>query len=99
MIKHIVMWQFKQGEEENVKKFLDGLMKLKDIIPQLVSVETGVNINPDNKFDAVLITEFRNMEDLETYKNHPEHIKVSDLCKSINRTPSNRLRILIHILY
>ena len=55
------MWQFKQGEEENVKKFLDGLMKLKDIIPQLVSVETGVNINPDNKFDAVLITEFRSM--------------------------------------
>lgn len=83
MIKHIVMWQFKQGEEENVKKFLDGLMKLKDIIPQLVSVETGVNINADNKFDAVLITEFRSMEDLETYKNHPEHIKVSDLCKSI----------------
>ena len=77
------MWQFKQGEEENVKKFLDGLMKLKDIIPQLVSVKTGVNINPDNKFDAVLITEFRNMEDLETYKNHPEHIKVSNLCKSI----------------
>lgn len=83
MIKHIVMWQFKQGEEENVKKFLDGLMKLKDIIPQLVSVETGVNINPDNKFDAVLITEFHSMEDLETYKNHPEHIKVSNLCKSI----------------
>lgn len=77
------MWQFKQGEEENVKKFLDGLMKLKDIIPQLVSVETGININTDNKFDAVLITEFRSMEDLETYKNHPEHIKVSDLCKSI----------------
>lgn len=83
MIKHIVMWQFKQGEEENVKKFLDGLMKLKDIIPQLVSVETGVNINPDNKFDAVLITEFCSMEDLETYKNHPEHIRVSNLCKSI----------------
>ena len=83
MIKHIVMWQFKQGEEENIKKFLDGLMKLKDIIPQLVSVETGVNINPDNKFDAVLITEFRSMEDLETYKNHPEHIRVSNLCKSI----------------
>ena len=83
MIKHIVMWQFKQGEEENMKKFLDGLMKLKDIIPQLVSVETGVNINPDNKFDAVLITKFRSMEDLETYKNHPEHIKVSNLCKSI----------------
>ena len=83
MIKHIVMWQFKQGEEENVKKFLDGLMKLKDIIPQLVSVETGANINPDNKFDAVLITEFCSMEDLETYKNHPEHIRVSNLCKSI----------------
>ena len=24
MIKHIVMWKFKDGEEENMKKFLEG---------------------------------------------------------------------------
>lgn len=36
-----------------------------------------------NEYDAILISEFESMEDLETYKNHPEHIKVSNLCKSI----------------
>lgn len=29
MIKHIVMWKFKDGEEENTKKFLEGLNSLK----------------------------------------------------------------------
>lgn len=29
MIKHIVMWKFKDGEEENMKKFLEGLNSLK----------------------------------------------------------------------
>ena len=46
-------------------------------------METGVNINQKNEFDAILISEFETMKDLETYKNHPEHIKVSNLCKSI----------------
>ena len=46
-------------------------------------METGININPKNEFDAILISEFETMADLETYKNHPEHVKVSSLCKSI----------------
>ena len=46
-------------------------------------METGININPKNEFDAILISEFETMEDLENYKNNPEHIKVSELCKSI----------------
>ena len=29
MIKHIVMWKFKNGEEENTKKFLEELNSLK----------------------------------------------------------------------
>ena len=31
MIKHIVMWKFKENEEENMKLFLEGLNK--NIIP------------------------------------------------------------------
>ena len=83
MIKHIVMWKFKENEEENMKKFLDGLNSLKNIIPEIKYMETGININPKNEFDAILISEFETMEDLEKYKNHPEHLKVSALCKSI----------------
>ena len=83
MIKHIVMWKFKENEEENMKKFLDGLNSLKSIIPEIKNMETGININPKNEFDAILISEFETMEDLEKYKNHPEHLKVSALCKNI----------------
>ncbi len=83
MIKHIVMWKFKENEEENMKKFLEGLNSLKPIIPEIKYMETGININPKNEYNAILISEFETMEDLEKYKNHPEHIKVSNLCKSI----------------
>ncbi|MEI3337639.1 MAG: Dabb family protein [Clostridium sp.] len=83
MIKHIVMWKFKENEEENMKLFLEGLNKLKGIIPEIKNMETGININPKNDFDAILISEFETMEDLEKYKNHPEHVKVSALCKEI----------------
>lgn len=83
MIKHIVMWKFKENEEENMKKFLEGLNSLKAIIPEIKYMETGININPNNKYDAILISEFESMEDLEKYKKHPEHVKVSSLCKAI----------------
>lgn len=83
MIKHIVMWKFKENEEEKMKEFLEGLNRLKDIIPEIKYMETGININPNNEYDAILISEFETMEALETYKNHAEHIKVSELCKSI----------------
>lgn len=83
MIKHIVMWKFKENEEENMKKFLAGLNSLKDIIPEIKNMETGININPKNEYDAILISEFETMEDLEKYKTNPEHVKVSNLCKEI----------------
>lgn len=83
MIKHIVMWKFKKDEEENMKKFLKGLNQLKNIIPEIKNMETGININPKNEYDAILISEFETMADLEKYKNNPEHVKVSALCKKI----------------
>ena len=83
MIKHVVMWKFKENEEENMKKFLKGLNDLKQIIPEIKNMETGININPKNEYDAILISEFETMEDLEKYKTNPEHVKVSTLCKKI----------------
>ena len=83
MIKHVVIWKFKEIEEENMKKFLDGLNSLKAIIPEIKYMETGININPKNQYNAILISEFETMEDLEKYKKHPEHVKISNLCKSI----------------
>lgn len=88
MIKHIVMWKFKEGEHENMLLFRDRLLALKGRIPEIRSMEVGININPsDRSYDAVLVSEFDSMDDLRAYSTNPLHVEVSDFCKTI-RTAS-----------
>ena len=82
MIRHIVMWKFRPGTEMEQKQFLDGLRSLQGVIPQLLRSEVAVNVGEGN-YDAVLVSEFRDLEALEAYKNDPRHKAVSALCKSI----------------
>ena len=39
MIRHIVMWKFREGEEENREKFLSGLQALDGVIPEIRHME------------------------------------------------------------
>ena len=82
MIRHIVMWKFRPGTEEQQKQFLEGLKNLQGVVPQLLKSEVAVNVGQGN-YDAVLVSEFESLEALETYKNDPRHKAVSALCKSI----------------
>lgn len=82
MIRHIVMWKFRPGTELEQEQFLSGLQALQGVIPQLLKSEVARNVAPGN-YDAVLVSEFRNLEDLDAYKNDPRHKAVSALCKSI----------------
>ncbi len=82
MIRHIVMWKFRPGTEAEQEQFLGGLRALQGVIPQLVSSEVARNVGTGN-YDAVLVSKFRSLEDLEAYKNDPRHKAVSALCKSI----------------
>ena len=52
------------------------------MLPQLLRSEVAVNVGEGN-YDAVLVSEFRDLEALEAYKNDPRHKAVSALCKSI----------------
>ncbi len=82
MLRHIVMWKFRPGTEAEQEQFLGGLRALQGVIPQLVSSEVARNVGTGN-YDAVLVSKFRSLEDLEAYKNDPRHKAVSALCKSI----------------
>lgn len=82
MIRHIVMWKFRPGTEAEQAQFFEGLRGLQGVIPQLLHCEVAVNVGKNN-YDAVLISDFATLEDLETYKNDPRHKAVSALCKSI----------------
>lgn len=82
MIKHVVMWKFKPGTEQEMNAFISGLRGLYGVIPQIRSQEVGVNCL-DGNYDAVLISTFDSLEDLDTYKNDPRHVAVAALCKEI----------------
>ena len=82
MIRHIVMWKFRPGTEAEQTRFFEGLRGLQGVIPQLLRCEVAVNVGKDN-YDAVLVSDFAGLEELEAYKNAPRHKAVSALCKSI----------------
>ena len=81
MIKHIVMWKFREGEEAKAEEFYAGLAALQGVIPELISSKVTKSIGGD--YDAVLEAVVEDMDALDRYKNDPRHVKVSALCKSI----------------
>jgi hypothetical protein len=83
MIKHVVMWKFKEGEEARMETFLSGLRGLLGVIPELKSLEIGVGCRNEDAYDAIMISEFDSYEALAIYQNDPRHKKVSALCKEI----------------
>ena len=82
MIKHVVMWKFKPDTEKEMNEFISGLKGLYGVIPQIRSQEVGVNCL-DGNYDAVLISTFDSLADLDTYKNDPRHVAVASICKDI----------------
>ncbi len=89
MIRHIVFWKFKdeaQGhtKEENLAIMKEGLYALRGIIPEIRSMELGFDVlHSDMSYDAALVMEFDDLEGLKAFKEHPEHVKVSDYCRSV----------------
>lgn len=84
MIRHIVMWKFKEGEQENMLLFRERLLALKGQIPEIRSMEVGVNVKPSERsYDAVLVADFDSLEALDAYTVNPLHQAVAEFCKSI----------------
>lgn len=85
MVKHIVMWKFKDGIPEadrlEMKRQLESLM---GTVPSLVNIEVGLDVSgKDAAMDMVLYSEFNSMEDLAAYAGHAEHLKVVDFVKPL----------------
>lgn len=83
MVRHIVMWKFKDEAEGLTKK--ENLLKVKamlEALPEKIDLirrmEVHLNENDNGKnFDAVLISEFDSLDDVKRYRVHPDHVKIS----------------------
>jgi len=88
MIKHIVMWKLAETAESAHKATNAKLMKkmleaLKLKIPEVVTVEVGINNSRAEGWDVVMTTEFKSREDLDRYKDHPAHQEVVEFVKKV----------------
>ncbi len=94
MIKHIVLWKLKDNVGGRPK--LDHALCLKEAlenlngkIPGMPLLEVGVHVKDsesgDDDADVILYAEFDNLESLENYYSHPEHVKIKPFAQSIRR--------------
>lgn len=92
MIKHIVLWNLKDNVDgksrlDNALRLKEELESLNGKIPGMLLLEVGINIKDsetsDDDADVILYSEFENIESLDNYYPHPEHIKIKPFAKSI----------------
>lgn len=77
MIKHVVTFRLNGTPEERTataRRFAEALNALPAVIPQLISIETGLNVNPREDWDIVLTATAASLEDVATYSAHPAHV-------------------------
>lgn len=85
MIKHIVMWTFKEDVAEADKlEMKRQLEALKGVVPTLLDIEVGLDVScKEASMDMVLYTAFQSMDDLVAYAVHPAHLKVVEFVKPL----------------
>ena len=85
MIKHVVMWKFKEEvaltDKVEMKRQLESL---KGVVPSLIHIEVGLDlVGKEASKDMVLYSEFNTMDDLAAYAGHSEHMKVVEFVKPL----------------
>ena len=85
MIVHIVMIKFKDGiSKEQILEIKKDIEDLVDYIPQIKSMEVGLNFaKEDRAMDLVLIATFDSKDDLKSYATDPTHQKVIEKIKKV----------------
>ena len=83
MIRHVIMWKFKEDKKAEIREFLSRLRALEGVIPEIRRMEVAENAGSEKNYDACLIADFDDLAALERYRTDPRHQAVSALCKSI----------------
>jgi len=87
MIKHILLWKFKDEYKINSVDYANKIKTLNNmfkgmigIVDGLINAEIGKSIN-NGPYDIVLYSEFIDKQSLDNYKIHPLHLEVKNISK------------------
>ena len=99
MIQHIVMFKFLETacgrtKAENLAEAKARMMALKDQIPEIVEMDVffGAPGSAPANYDYILVTKFRDLEELDRYQKHPAHVAFGQFVKEL-REPDGRVCI------
>lgn len=82
MVKHIVSFKLSGTDAERrevAERFKAALLALPEQIEVLRSMEVGINENPSEQWDVVLVATVDTMDDVEVYAKHPAHVAAAGL--------------------
>jgi Stress responsive A/B Barrel Domain len=90
MIKHIVFFGLADEAEGMTKaelavKIKEELESLKNLIPEIIKIEVGINCPdaPKTNHDIALYSEFEDLAALDRYQVHPEHQRVAGFISKV----------------
>jgi predicted nicotinamide N-methyase len=92
MIRHIVMFKMKAhlsgaSKQEALLRLKEAVDGMEQHVSQVKFLQTGININNrPQAFDLVLLSDFETEEDLDLYRDHPQHQKVMDVIGEVVET-------------
>ncbi|MDO4649595.1 MAG: Dabb family protein [Eubacteriales bacterium] len=83
MVKHVILWQFKdeiseEKREELKKEIKAGLENLKGVVPGLLDIKIQIEGLASSNADLMLDSSFESAEALKGYSVHPAHVAVAD---------------------
>lgn len=79
MLKYIVLFKFRDPME-CLPTVIEKLHSMESIIPEILSMETGVDIwkKEERSYDLALICTFRDLDAVAAYDKHPFHEKIRE---------------------
>jgi hypothetical protein len=84
MVTHMVFWKLKEDDckEENARCIKEGLEALVGVVPGLLEMRVGLNVN-GGEYDLALCSRFESAAALHGYETHPEHLRVRAFVKRV----------------
>ncbi len=79
MLKYIVLFKLRDPEE-CLPTIIEKLHSMEDMIPEIISMETGVDIwhKGERSYDLALTCIFQDIAAVEVYDKHPLHEKIRE---------------------
>ena len=81
MIRHIVLWRFREGftpdqNAANARRVKAELEALASVVPGIISLRVEIDALPTGNRDVMLDSLFESAEALAAYQVHPGHLRV-----------------------